>query len=168
MKRLKATWKRLGIYFDVFMHLARYMQQPRLYGDEFMIEEYHKTTRRNTMFSRKIKSFVKRLLYGREWEQIEQEVYMPIVGNKVDDGQESQCINVYGKPKGINCGETFGELCKEIKALKQISQNLDARLEDLEQTSELTSIQLVNLLLEIRTQKMTEAANRRCKEEAKA
>jgi hypothetical protein len=161
MKRLKTTWKKLGIYFDVFMHLSRYIQQSRLYGDKFMIEEYHKKARRKTMFKDKLKRFAKRLLYGREWEQIEQEVYMPIVGNKVDDEPQAECINVYGKPKGINCGETFGELYKELKALKQSTEELTTRLENLEQVSELSSIRIVNLLLEVKMRKMEDARKRR-------
>jgi hypothetical protein len=67
---------------------------------------------------------------------------------------ESQCINVYGKPKGINCGETFGELYKELKALKQSTEELTSRLEDLKLTTELTTIQLVNLRLEVRAREM--------------
>jgi hypothetical protein len=151
MNRLKTAWARLGIYFDVLMNLSRYMQQSRLYGNEFLAEEYHKQMRRNTMFSSKMKSFVKRLLYGSDWEQIEREVYLPIGASETEDEPESQCINIYGKPKGINCGETFGELCKEIKDLKQSNEELTSRLEDLKLTSELTTIQLVNLRIEMRT-----------------
>jgi hypothetical protein len=149
MKRLKTAWARLEIYFDVFMNLSRYMQQSRLYGNEFMVEEYHKQMRRNTMFSIKMKSFVKRLLYGSDWEDIEHEVYAPICST--GDNLESQCINIYGQPKGINCGETFGELYKEIKDLKQCNEELTSRLEDLKLTTELTTIQLVNLRIEMRT-----------------
>jgi hypothetical protein len=159
MKRLKTTWKKLGIYFDVFMHLSRYMQQSRLYGDEFMIEEYHKKARRKTMFKDKLKRFAKRLLYGSDWEMIEHEVYAPICST--GDNPESECINIYGQPKGINCGETFGELYKEIKALKQSTEELTTRLENLEQVSELSSIRIVNLLLEVKMRKMEDARKRR-------
>jgi hypothetical protein len=144
MKRLKTAWARLGIYFDVFMHLSRYMQQSRLYGDEFMIEEYHKKARRKTMFSKKIKRLVKHILYGSDWEDIEHEVYAPICST--GDNPESQCINIYGKPKSINCGETFGSLY--------------AQLEDLRLTCEQTRIELVNLRIEVRTHTIEELAKR--------
>jgi hypothetical protein len=131
------------------MNLSRYMQQSRLYGDEFMIEEYHKKARRDTMFNKKIKRLVKHILYGIDWEDIEHELYAPICST--GDNLESQCINIYGQPKGINCGETFGELYKELKALKQSTEELTSQLEDLKLTTELTTIQLVNLRIEMRT-----------------
>jgi hypothetical protein len=109
--------------------------------------------RSNAMFSRKIKRFAKRILYGSDWEQIEHEVYMPIVANETDDIPESECINVYGKPKGINCGETFGQLYAQIKALKQTSNELNTQLEDLKLTSEQAKIELGNLRLEVRMER---------------
>jgi hypothetical protein len=101
------------------------------------------------MFKDKLKSFVKRLLYGSAWEIIEREVYMPICPDTVDDIPESECINVYGKPKGINCGETFGELYAQIKVLRQDSDELTARFEDLKQASEEMKIEFGNLKLKL-------------------
>jgi hypothetical protein len=128
MNRLKTARARLEIYFDVFMNLSRYMQQSRLYGNEFMVDEYHRQTRRNTMFSSKMKSFIKRLLYGSDWEIIENEVYMPIGAPSTVDIPEAQCINIHGKPKGIDCGKSLGELNKELKSLKSDLEQMKIEL----------------------------------------
>jgi hypothetical protein len=101
------------------------------------------------MFKDKFKRFVKRLLYGSDWEEIEHEVYAPVVGNETEDQPENQCINVYGKPKGINCGETFGNLYAQVKALRQDSDELTARFEDLKQASEEMKIEFGNFKLKL-------------------